>query len=56
MHKPWLGGGVAPLQVAQISESAGSAGAGWFMSGMALISLLTTLALPETRDRDLAAV
>ncbi|UBU17997.1 MFS transporter [Nonomuraea gerenzanensis] len=51
-----LGGGVAPLLVAQISESAGTAGAGWFMSGMALLSLLCVLALPETRDRDLTRV
>ncbi|MEC3958461.1 MFS transporter [Nocardia sp. CDC153] len=51
-----FGGGIAPLLVAQIQESHGSGAVGWFLSAMALLSLLCILALPETRERDLTAV
>ncbi|MFD3508136.1 MFS transporter [Nocardia sp. NPDC058666] len=51
-----LGGGIAPLLVAKISESAGTLAVGLFLSSMALISLLCIMALPETRDRNLQDV
>ncbi|WP_067830009.1 MFS transporter [Nocardia inohanensis] len=51
-----LGGGIAPLVIAQLGESRGSGAIGWFMSAMALLSLLCIVALPETRHRDLNRV
>ncbi|MFI6866107.1 MFS transporter [Nocardia sp. NPDC050406] len=51
-----LGGGIAPLIVAQLAETAGTTAVGWFLSAMALLSLLCILALPETRHRDLEKV
>ncbi|WP_067818813.1 MFS transporter [Actinomadura kijaniata] len=50
-----LGGGAAPLIVAQLGERYGSSSIGWFMASMAILSLLCILALPETRNRDLTA-
>ncbi|QEU75981.1 MFS transporter [Streptomyces nitrosporeus] len=51
-----LGGAAAPLVVTALAESYSPAVGGWFMSGMALLSLVCVLALPETKDRDLDAV
>ncbi|MFI7344905.1 MFS transporter [Streptomyces sp. NPDC049936] len=51
-----LGGAAAPLIVTALAESYSATVGGWFMSGMALLSLACVLALPETRDRDLDAV
>jgi metabolite-proton symporter len=51
-----FGGGVAPLVVAQLGQTRGTTSVGVFMAAMAVISLLSILALPETRHRDLAEV
>ncbi|MFK3732383.1 MFS transporter [Streptomyces sp. NPDC088090] len=51
-----LGGAAAPLIVTALAESHSPAVGGWFLSGMALLSLLCVLALPETKDRDLDLV
>ncbi len=51
-----LGGAAAPLIVTALAESHRPAVGGWFMSAMALLSLLCVLALPETKDRDLDRV
>lgn len=51
-----LGGGIAPLVIAQLGERYGSGAIGWFMSAMALCSLLCLVALPETRHRALDRV
>jgi MFS family permease len=51
-----LGGGAAPLIVAQLGQTRGTTAVGLFMAAMAVISLLSILALPETRHRDLSEV
>ncbi|MGW5639620.1 MFS transporter [Streptomyces sp. NPDC003832] len=51
-----LGGAVAPLVVTALAEAYSPSVGGWFMSSMALLSLVCILALPETRDRDLDQV
>ncbi|MFE7383158.1 MFS transporter [Streptomyces zhihengii] len=51
-----LGGAAAPLIVTALAENYSPAVGGWFMSSMALLSLLCVLALPETGDRDLDTV
>lgn len=51
-----LGGAAAPLIVTALAETYSPAVGGWFMSGMALLSLLCVLALPETKERDLDRV
>ncbi|RDI49839.1 MFS transporter [Nocardia mexicana] len=51
-----LGGGAAPLIVAQLGETRGTTAVGVFMAVMAVISLLSIYALPETRHRDLDEV
>ncbi|WP_280318266.1 MFS transporter [Nocardia wallacei] len=51
-----LGGGAAPLIVAQLGETRGTVAVGWFMAAMAAISLGSIAALPETRHRELDAV
>ncbi|MFJ4657802.1 MFS transporter [Nocardia sp. NPDC088792] len=51
-----LGGGAAPLIVARLGETSGTTAVGLFMAAMAVISLLSILALPETRHRDLSEV
>ncbi|MGW6057701.1 hypothetical protein [Streptomyces sp. NPDC055189] len=42
-----------PLIVTALAETYSPAVGGWFMSGMALLSLLCVLALPEAKERDL---
>ncbi|MYW67731.1 MFS transporter [Streptomyces sp. SID8379] len=49
-----LGGAVAPLVATRLQSSFGSASVGWYVSAMAVVSLLCVLALPETRERELA--
>ncbi|NYV77654.1 MHS family MFS transporter [Streptomyces sp. UH6] len=51
-----LGGAVAPLVVTALAETYSPSVGGWFMSAMALLSLVCILALPETRERDLDTV
>ncbi|MGW0190235.1 MFS transporter [Streptomyces sp. NPDC003362] len=51
-----LGGAAAPLIVTALAENHSPAAGGWFMSAMALLSLVCVLALPETRERDLDAI
>ncbi|AKG44226.1 MFS transporter [Streptomyces xiamenensis] len=51
-----LGGAAAPLIVTALAENYSASVGGWFMSAMALFSLLCTLALPETKERDLDTV
>ncbi|MGW2345481.1 MFS transporter [Streptomyces sp. NPDC001661] len=51
-----LGGAAAPLVVTALAETYSASAGGWFMSGMALLSLLCALALPETRTRDLDTI
>ncbi|MFI9545150.1 hypothetical protein ACIHAR_14685 [Streptomyces sp. NPDC052016] len=51
-----LGGAAAPLIVTALAENYSAVVGGWFMSGMALLSLLCVLALPETGDRDRDAI
>ncbi|MGW4020975.1 MFS transporter [Streptomyces sp. NPDC005009] len=51
-----LGGAAAPLVVTALAENYSPSVGGWFMSAMALLSLVCILALPETRDRDLEKI
>ncbi|MFJ2559790.1 MULTISPECIES: MFS transporter [unclassified Streptomyces] len=48
-----LGGAVSPLVVPRLQPAFGSASVGWYVSAMALVSLLCVRALPETREREL---
>ncbi|MFE0105016.1 MFS transporter [Streptomyces sp. NPDC059009] len=48
-----LGGAVAPLVATRLQSAFGSSSVGWYVSGMAVVSLLCVLALPETREREL---
>lgn len=47
-----LGGGAAPLIVAQLGQAHGTTAVGLFMAAVAI----SLLALPETRHRNLSAV
>ncbi|MFE6892928.1 MFS transporter [Streptomyces sp. NPDC057694] len=49
-----LGGAVSPLVATRLQGSFGSASVGWYVSAMAVVSLLCVLALPETRERELS--
>ncbi|MEU8956820.1 MFS transporter [Streptomyces sp. NPDC048518] len=49
-----LGGAVSPLVATRLQSAFGSSSVGWYVSAMAVVSLLCVLALPETRDRELA--
>ncbi|MEU8749789.1 MFS transporter [Streptomyces chartreusis] len=51
-----LGGAAAPLIVTALAENYRPAVGGWFMSAMALLSLVCAMALPETKERDLELV
>ncbi len=48
-----LGGAVSPLIATRLQAGFGSASVGWYVSAMAVVSLLCVLALPETREREL---
>ncbi|MFI5804182.1 MFS transporter [Streptomyces sp. NPDC051561] len=48
-----LGGAVAPLVATRLQSGFGSASVGWYVSAMAIVSLLCVLALPETKEREL---
>ncbi|UNT00831.1 MHS family MFS transporter [Streptomyces tubbatahanensis] len=48
-----LGGAVAPLVATDLQSSYGSSAVGWYVSAMAVVSLVCVLALPETRSREL---
>ncbi|MFJ9041300.1 MFS transporter [Streptomyces sp. NPDC102406] len=48
-----LGGAVAPLVATRLQSTFGSSSVGWYVSAMAVVSLLCVLALPETREREL---
>ncbi|MGW3628316.1 MFS transporter [Streptomyces sp. NPDC000880] len=48
-----LGGAIAPLVATRLQSAFGSASVGWYVSAMAVVSLLCVLALPETREREL---
>ncbi|MGW0735521.1 MFS transporter [Streptomyces sp. NPDC002851] len=47
------GGAVAPLVATRLQAEFGSGAVGWYVSAMAVVSLLCVLALPETRERSL---
>ncbi|WP_079036688.1 MFS transporter [Streptomyces luteocolor] len=49
-----LGGAVSPLVATRLQSAFGSSSVGWYVSAMAVVSLVCVLALPETRDRELA--
>ncbi|MFI9025046.1 MFS transporter [Streptomyces sp. NPDC053560] len=49
-----LGGAVSPLIATRLQSAFGSSSVGWYVSAMAVVSLLCVLALPETRERELA--
>ncbi|WP_428955726.1 MFS transporter [Streptomyces sp. cg35] len=49
-----LGGAVAPLVATRLQSAFGSSSVGWYVSAMAVVSLLCVLALPETRERELS--
>ncbi|MFD4630440.1 MFS transporter [Streptomyces sp. NPDC058284] len=49
-----LGGAVSPLVATRLQAAFGSSSVGWYVSAMAVVSLLCVLALPETRERELA--
>ncbi|GGZ23065.1 MFS transporter [Streptomyces poonensis] len=51
-----LGGAAAPLIVTALAENYSPSVGGWFMSAMALLSLVCILALPETKERELDEV
>ncbi|MFF4954059.1 MFS transporter [Streptomyces chattanoogensis] len=48
-----LGGAVAPLVATRLQAEFGSSSVGWYVSAMAVVSMVCVLALPETRDREL---
>ncbi|GAA3197479.1 MFS transporter [Streptomyces ramulosus] len=48
-----LGGAVSPLIATRLQPVFGSASVGWYVSAMAVVSLVCVLALPETRTREL---
>lgn len=48
-----LGGAVSPLVATRLQGEFGSSSVGWYVSAMAVVSLLCVLALPETREREL---
>ncbi|QEU97761.1 MFS transporter [Streptomyces kanamyceticus] len=48
-----LGGAVSPLVATRLQSAFGSSSVGWYVSAMALVSLVCVLALPETREREL---
>ncbi|MFI6878063.1 MFS transporter [Streptomyces sp. NPDC050400] len=48
-----LGGAVAPLVATRLQSAFGSSSVGWYVSAMAVVSLLCVWALPETREREL---
>ncbi|MFE7118148.1 MFS transporter [Streptomyces sp. NPDC057654] len=48
-----LGGAVSPLVATRLQPVWGSASVGWYVSAMAVVSLLCVLSLPETREREL---
>ncbi|MFF3494234.1 MFS transporter [Streptomyces sp. NPDC002795] len=48
-----LGGAVSPLIATRLQSALGSSSVGWYVSAMAVVSLLCVLALPETRERQL---
>ncbi|MGW2344083.1 MFS transporter [Streptomyces sp. NPDC001661] len=49
-----LGGAVSPLIATRLQSALGSSSVGWYVSAMAVVSLLCVLALPETRERQLS--
>ncbi|MEV0601480.1 MFS transporter [Streptomyces sp. NPDC050315] len=49
-----LGGAVAPLIATRLQSAFGSSSVGWYVSAMAVVSLLCVLVLPETKERELA--
>jgi MFS family permease len=49
-----VGGSVAPLVATRLQAAFGASSVGWYVSAMALLSLVCVLALPETRQRSLA--
>ncbi|WP_374936900.1 MFS transporter [Streptomyces sp. Ru73] len=49
-----LGGAVSPLIATRLQAAFGSSSVGWYVSAMAVVSLLCVLVLPETRERELA--
>ncbi|MGP3771208.1 MFS transporter [Streptomyces sp. SDT5-1] len=48
-----LGGAVSPLIATRLQGALGSSSVGWYVSAMAIVSLLCVLGLPETRERQL---
>ncbi|MET8474482.1 MFS transporter [Streptomyces sp. NPDC006422] len=48
-----LGGAVSPLIATRLQGALGSSSVGWYVSAMAVVSLLCVLGLPETRERQL---
>lgn len=51
-----LGGATAPILAAELSVSHGSGAVGWMLAGFGLLSLVSVLLLPETRDREMHTV
>ncbi|WP_223733005.1 MFS transporter [Streptomyces purpurogeneiscleroticus] len=49
-----LGGAVSPLIATRLQSAFGSSSVGWYVSAMAVVSLLCVLVLPETKERELA--
>lgn len=50
-----VGGSVAPLVATRLEASFGPDAVGWYLSAMAVLSLLCVLFLPDTLGRDLSA-
>ncbi|GAA0472869.1 MFS transporter [Streptomyces olivaceiscleroticus] len=48
-----LGGAVSPLIATRLQSAFGSSSVGWYVSAMAVVSLLCVVVLPETREREL---
>jgi metabolite-proton symporter len=48
-----LGGATAPILAAELTISHGSGAVGWMLAGFGLLSLVSVLLLPETRDREM---
>ncbi|HET6504080.1 MAG TPA: MFS transporter [Amycolatopsis sp.] len=50
-----VGGSVAPLLATRLQAAFGASSVGWYVSAMAVLSLVCVLALPETREQSLSA-
>ncbi|MCJ0949988.1 MHS family MFS transporter [Rhodococcus sp. ARC_M8] len=48
-----IGGGTAPIIASKLASGYGSSAIGWMLAGFGLLSLLCSLAMPETKQRSM---